>query len=78
MPRARTCLLIRASRGRGVGRNALVAAGAKVEQVVAYQSVDVETADPDIAKRLAAGEIDFVTVTSSALRDRFTGCLATT
>lgn len=63
----KSCLLIRASRGREVLAEMLVAAGAKVEQVVAYQSVDVEAADPDIAKRLAAGEIDLVTVTSSAI-----------
>jgi uroporphyrinogen III methyltransferase/synthase len=63
----KNCLLIRASRGREVLSEMLVAAGAKVEQVVAYQSVDVETADPVIAKRLAEGEIDLVTVTSSAI-----------
>jgi uroporphyrinogen III methyltransferase/synthase len=38
-----------------------------VDQVVAYQSTDVETADPDVAATLAAGQIDWITVTSSAI-----------
>lgn len=60
-------LLVRASRGRetlGVG---LSEAGALVEEVVAYQSTNVAHADSAVAKTLAAGEIDWVTVTSSAI-----------
>ena len=45
----------------------LTAAGATVEQVVVYESRDVETADEDIAHALAAGNIDVTTVTSSAI-----------
>ena len=41
--------------------------GANVEQVVVYESRDVESADADIAAALAAGAIDFTTVTSSAI-----------
>jgi uroporphyrinogen III methyltransferase/synthase len=60
-------LLVRASRGREVLAETLVAAGAIVEQVVVYQSLDVESPAPEIAERLRAGRIDFVTVTSSAI-----------
>jgi uroporphyrinogen III methyltransferase / synthase len=60
-------LLIRASRGREVLRDRLESAGAIVEQVVAYSSIDVEQADPAITERLAAGRIDWVTVTSSSI-----------
>jgi uroporphyrinogen III methyltransferase/synthase len=60
-------LLIRASRGREVLAESLAAAGFTVHQVVAYHSVDVEAADPDIAALLSAGKFDWVTVTSSAI-----------
>ena len=42
-------------------------AGGRVEQVVVYQSDDVETPDPAIRERLQAGQIDWVCVTSSAI-----------
>ena len=45
----------------------LTAAGGIVEQVVVYTSSDVATPDPDVAARLAAGRIDWITVTSSAI-----------
>ena len=38
-----------------------------VEQVVAYSSTDVKQADPEVSAALAAGSIDWVTVTSSAI-----------
>jgi uroporphyrinogen III methyltransferase/synthase len=60
-------LLARASRGREVLAETMTAAGGMVEQVVVYQSVDVPSPDPDIAARLAAGRIDWTTVTSSAI-----------
>ncbi len=60
-------LLVRASRGREVLAEELIKAGGIVEQVVVYESVDVEVADPAIAARLAAGQIDWTTVTSSAI-----------
>ncbi|TWU56046.1 uroporphyrinogen-III C-methyltransferase [Rubripirellula reticaptiva] len=59
-------LLVRASRGRNVLPEQLTTAGAKVTQVVAYQNRDVESADPAIVARVAAGTVDWVTVTSSA------------
>jgi len=60
-------LLLRASRGREVLAETLTAAGAIVEQVVVYNSTDAPAPDPKISAALAAGEIDWVTVTSSAI-----------
>jgi uroporphyrinogen III methyltransferase / synthase len=65
--RGQRFLLVRASRGREVLAEQLVAAGGIVEQVVVYTSRDVEQADPEIAAALAAGRIDWITVTSSAI-----------
>lgn len=61
------CLLLRASRGREVLAETLTAAGAAVEQVVVYESRDVTQPQPDVHAALAAGEIDWTTVTSSAI-----------
>ncbi len=60
-------LLLRASRGREVLADTLSAAGIAVEQVVTYASRDVEQAAAEIRAALVAGEIDWITVTSSAI-----------
>jgi uroporphyrinogen III methyltransferase / synthase len=60
-------LLVRASRGREVLAEQLTAGGAIVEQVVVYESSDVEQPDPEIAARMAEGQIQWTTVTSSAI-----------
>ncbi|MAT72813.1 MAG: uroporphyrinogen-III C-methyltransferase [Planctomycetaceae bacterium] len=60
-------LLVRASRGRETLHDDLTAAGGSVTQAVAYESRDVTAAEPTIAEQLAAGEIDWVTATSSAI-----------
>jgi uroporphyrinogen III methyltransferase / synthase len=65
--RGKRFLLARASRGREVLAETLRAAGGEVEQIVVYHSTDVATPDPEIAAALAAGQIDWVTVTSSAI-----------
>jgi len=65
--RGRRFLLIRASRGREVLAETLRAAGGDVRQVVGYRSSDVAKADPEIAGTLAAGKIDWVTITSSSI-----------
>ncbi len=68
--RGKRFLLARASRGRQVLRERLTAAEAIVEEVVVYQSRDISPENPDIIKiaaELAAGRIDWVTVTSSAI-----------
>lgn len=60
-------LLARASRGREVLAEQLRRAGGLVDQVVVYQSRDVQAPQPEVAAALAAGRIDWVTVTSSAI-----------
>lgn len=60
-------LLIRASRGREVLADELTTAGGIVEQVVVYESKDVTTPDAEIASKMSAAEIDWVSVTSSAI-----------
>jgi len=62
----RNFLLVRASRGRDILAEALTAAGATVEQVAAYGSVDVEDPNSDMAAALAAGTIDWIAITSSS------------
>jgi uroporphyrinogen III methyltransferase/synthase len=59
-------LLLRANRGRNVLADSLQAAGGQVEQSVVYRSQDTLQADPVIAQVLAAGQMDWITVTSSA------------
>ncbi|MFO0913542.1 MAG: uroporphyrinogen-III C-methyltransferase [Pirellulales bacterium] len=63
----RRVLLVRASRGREVLAESLRAAGAEVDQVVAYSSRDSSVVDPRIAQAIASGTCDWVTVTSSAI-----------
>ena len=65
--RGKNVFLARASRGREVLAEMLSAAGADVEQAVVYESRDVESPEADIAEALAAGRIDWTTVTSSAI-----------
>jgi uroporphyrinogen III methyltransferase/synthase len=45
----------------------LTAAGAAVDQIVVYSSSDVQRADEEVAAAMSAGQIDWVTVTSSAI-----------
>ena len=63
----RRFLLLRASRGREVLAERLTAAGADVEQVVVYQSVDVANCSVETEEQWDAGLVDWVTVTSSAI-----------
>jgi uroporphyrinogen III methyltransferase/synthase len=65
--RGQRFLLVRASRGREVLADMLTAAGAVVEQVVVYQSQDVVEPSAEVVVALSAGEIDWTTVTSSAI-----------
>jgi uroporphyrinogen III methyltransferase / synthase len=65
-PQARF-LLARASRGRETLAERLRAAGGVVDQVVVYTSSDVTCPDVEAAAALAAGRIDWITVTSSAI-----------
>ncbi len=65
--RGQRVLLVRASRGREVLAETLAAAGVDVVQAVAYESRDVATPSADAAAALAAGRVDWITVTSSAI-----------
>jgi uroporphyrinogen III methyltransferase/synthase len=60
-------LLIRASRGREVLADELRAAGGYVEQIVAYESRDATAVEERVDQLLAAGQLDWMTVTSSAI-----------
>jgi len=63
----RRFLLARTNRGRQVLPDELERAGGHVDQIVVYGSVDVEEPDPSMVAALTSGEIDWVTVTSSAI-----------
>jgi uroporphyrinogen III methyltransferase / synthase len=63
----RRFLLARASRGREVFAEQLTAAGAIVDQIVVYTSADVASPAPQSTALLRAGQIDWITVTSSAI-----------
>lgn len=65
--KAKRFLLVRASRGRDVLRQQLTAAGAIVTESVFYQSSDIEATDPSVAAALNAGQVDWITVTSSSI-----------
>lgn len=62
----RRFLLARASRGRELLAEELRRAGAEVDQVVVYSSLDVEEPSTDVAVAMAGGKIDWVTVGSSS------------
>jgi uroporphyrinogen III methyltransferase/synthase len=64
--KARRFLLARASRGRQVLADELEKNAARVDQIVVYDSIDVKDANPEVAAALAAGQIDWIMVTSSA------------
>lgn len=59
-------LLARAHGDRPSLAGALVAAGARVEQIEVYATEDVGTPDDDVARALAEGEVDWIAVTSVA------------
>ena len=63
----RRFLLLRASRGREILAERLLAAGAAVERVVVYASVDVKQPEAAVAALLCEGRINWTTVTSSAI-----------
>jgi uroporphyrinogen III methyltransferase/synthase len=65
--RGRRILVARTNRGRQLLADELERAGARVDQIVVYGSVDVEEPDPSMVAALLSGEIDWVTITSSAI-----------
>ena len=60
-------LLVRANRGPDTLAQHLQQAGGEVRSIVAYSHTDVSHPDDAILRRMAAGEIDSVTVTSDAI-----------
>ncbi|TWU23924.1 Uroporphyrinogen-III C-methyltransferase [Novipirellula galeiformis] len=58
--------IVRASRGRDLLYESLQQAGADVTQVVAYAHTDVTTPDPQVLQWAKQGQIDWITLTSSA------------
>ncbi len=70
----RRLLLARADRGRAFLQDELGRI-AEVEQVTTYRNVDAESIPPDILGRLEAGSVDWVTLTSPAIAERFHGLL---
>ena len=63
---ARRFLLAEATKGWDVLVDALEAAGSLVDQIAVYDRVDVEAPNPDVVSALSSGDVDWVTVTSSA------------
>ena len=64
-------LSFRASRGRKTLSERLTEYGARVREVVSYESVDVDAADPNVLAEMRGGKIDFATVASSASAKSF-------
>lgn len=60
-------LIVRANRGSNTLRERLSESQIDFEEIVAYSSTDIETLDPEIIRQMSAGEIDWVTITSSAI-----------
>ncbi len=65
------CLLLRADIATGELPDALRDAGATVEQVAIYRTVRPEALPADAADALAAGEVDWITFTSSSTVTNF-------
>ncbi len=64
--KGKSFLLARASRGRNLLAEELEEAGGQVTQIVVYESSNVEETNDEVANSLAEGNIDWVTVASSA------------
>ena len=60
-------LLLRASRGRDVLKKQLAGLGGTVTEIAVYRSVDRVQADAQIIECLRQGQIDYITITSSAI-----------
>jgi uroporphyrinogen III methyltransferase/synthase len=65
----RRVLLARADRGRTLLRDELERV-ASVEQVAVYRNVDAEALPAEVIDRIAAGTVDWITLTSSAITER--------
>lgn len=66
-PTSANTAIFRADRGSDVLGDRLADAGIDFEELTVYRSQDVRQPDPAIYDRMAAGEIEWTTVTSSAI-----------
>ena len=60
-------IVVRGNRGSRVLANRISQAGLEFEEVVVYESRDVAAVDEKVVEQLRAGEIDWVTISSSAI-----------
>jgi uroporphyrinogen III methyltransferase/synthase len=63
--RGKRVLILRASRGRDLLEQSLREWGADVQQLVCYRHEDASEVDPHVQTLAEAGQIDWVTITSS-------------
>ena len=71
----RRVLLARADRGRDLLKEVLGEV-AEVEQVPVYRNADAEALPPEVVGRLERGEVDWITLTSSAIASRLHALLS--
>jgi uroporphyrinogen III methyltransferase/synthase len=72
MVAGRRVLLARADRGREILREVLGKV-AEVEQVAVYRNIDAEALPETVTRRLDAGTVDWITLTSPAIAERLHG-----
>lgn len=65
--RGKRVLLARADRGRTVLEESLARSGANVERLTVYRNIDEVEREPDVIERLRRGEVEWITLTSSAI-----------
>jgi len=75
--RGKTVLWVRASRGRDVLPRMLTVVGALFAQLVVYENRDVEKLTPEIERRLKAGTLDWIGLSSPSIARRFAQFLKT-
>ncbi len=60
-------LWARASRGRDILPAELRTAGADLDELVAYQNIDVEALDPDVVSAVESGSVDWICLSSPSI-----------
>lgn len=73
--RGQRVLLARADRGRTLLKDELQGVAAEVVQASVYHNADALGFPPDVLQRLSQGQVDWVTLTSSAIARRFAAML---
>ncbi len=75
--RGKTMLWVRGSRGRDVLPQMLTDVGALVAQLVVYENRDIDKLTPEIERRLKAGTLDWIGLSSPSIARRFAQLLKT-